>query len=215
MGSVLRLGRIWAPVVGALLAAGCVAASPSASQPDRLETPDVAATAAPTGSPGTPAGMSFGPVVSVVRPMGHYTVASGGAAANGDDGTDIVWLDFIGGSPRCVAVYVDAPIIEDITDDVIPIGGRAFLRVRCSPVDAVSMPPAMTGAEGARYDPVFAVYRFGSGGARNVVEGVQTGFADRVFTWTIGLRHAAPFAVGWVGQDDGNGRQTARLVILQ
>ena len=151
----------------------------------------------------------------MVRPAGHYTVATGGAAADGDDGTDLVWLDFAGGSPRCVAVYVDPPIIEAITNDVIAVGGRAFLRVQCSPVDAVSMPPALTGDQSAVYDPVFACYRFKSGGARNVVEGVQTGFEDRVFTWTIGLRHVAPFAIGWVGQDDGNGRQTARLVILQ
>lgn len=215
MGSGRSLGRMLTTSVGALLAAGCVAGSPSSSSSGADAVPEGAATGAPTASPGAPAGMSFGPVVSVVQPMGHYTVATGGAAADGDDGTDIVWLDFTGGSPRCVAVYVDPPIIEDITNDVIPIGGRAFLRVRCSPVDAVSMPPAMDDAQGARFDPVFAVYRFRSGGARNVVEGVQTGFSDRVFTWTIGLRHVAPFAIGWVGQDDGNGRQTARVAILQ
>jgi len=199
-----------------LLAAGCWGgtASPS-TRAAETALPETGATVAATTPPPAPRGLSWGPVVSTVRPAGSYTVAAGGAAADGDDGTDIVWLDFIGGSPRCVAVYVDAPIIEDITNDVIPIGGHAFLRVRCSPVDAVSMPPALSDDQGAVYDPVFAVYRFGAGGARNVVEGVQTGFSDRVFTWTIGMRHAAPFAVGWVGQDDGNGRQTARLVILQ
>ena len=197
----------------ALLAAGCVAGSPSTSSPHSVPA---GVNAAPTAaSAGAPAGMSFGPVVSMVQPSGHYTVATGGAAANGDDGTDLVWLDFTGGSPRCVAVYVDPPIIEDITSDVIPVEGRAWLRVQCSPVDAVSMPPAVDGDQAAVYDPVFAVYRFRSGGSRNVVEGVQTGFSDRVFTWTIGLRHVAPFAIGWVGQDDGNGRQTARVVILQ
>ena len=217
MRSGLALGRMFSASVMAMLAAGCAAGSPppSPSGPGSA-TPEVAATAAPKQAwPDAPDGMSFGPVVSAVRPAGHYTVATGGAAADGDDGTDIVWLDFTGGSPRCVVVYVDAPIIEDITNDVIPVGGRAFLRVRCSPVDAVSMPPTPSDDQGARFDPVFAVYRFGAGGARNVVEGVQTGFLDRVFTWTIGLRHLAPFAIGWVGEDDGNGRQTARLVILQ
>jgi hypothetical protein len=215
MGSGLGLGRMLSTSVVALLAAGCVAGSPSSSSVAGVSRGGGVAAPPTTSSPGAPAGMSFGPVVSMVRPTGHYTVATGGAATDGDDGTDLVWLDFTGGSPRCVGVYVDPPIVEDITNDVIPVKGRAFLRVSCSPVDAVSMPPALDDDQGAVYDPGFAVYRFGSGGARNVLEGVQTGFNDGVFTWTIGLRHVAPFAIGWVGQDDGNGRQTARVVILQ
>ncbi len=219
MGPRLGLAALSAIV---LLVAGCWSgsASPSPSPSSRAAAatalPETAATLPPTSAlPDAPAGMSWGPVTSAVRPGGSYTVATGAAAADGDDGTDIVWLDFTGGSPTCVAEYVASPITDARTHDVIPVGGAAFLQVRCAPVDAVSMPPGVSGDQGARFDPVFSCYRFGAASARTVVEGVQTGFADRAFTWTIGLRHRAPFAMGWLGQDDGNGRQTARLVILQ
>jgi hypothetical protein len=142
-------------------------------------------------------------------------VASGGEAADGDDGTDIVWLDFIGGAPRCVAEYVASPVTDEGTGEVIPVKGRVFLRVRCSPVDSVSMPPRPRADLGARYEPVCQCYRFSAGGARNVVEGVQAGHTDRAFTWTLGLRNRQPFGIRWLGRDDGWGRQTALLVILQ
>ena len=213
MGTGLSLGG--AGLVLLLIGLGCSNSSSGESAVVAPASPGRTDVAGARASPGVPPGFSWGPVDSAVTSPAAYIVASGGEAADGSGGSDVVWLDFIGAAPRCVAEYVSSPVRDRGTAEAVRITGRAFLRVRCSPVDAMSMPPLPLGTPGARYDRESRRYRFGATGARNVVEGVQTDFIYGAVTWTLGLRHARPFGIRWLGQPDGRGRQTALVVILQ
>ena len=213
MGTGLGLGG--AGLVLLLVGLGCSGPSSGESAVGPPASPQRPAAAAAPALPGVPAGLGWGPVDSAVTSPKAYIIASGGEAADGSDGSDVVWLDFTGAAPRCVAEYVSPPVRDRGTAEAVRITGRAFLRVRCSPVDAMSMPPLQLGIPGARYDRDSQRYRFGAGGALNVLEGVQTDFVYGAVTWTLGMRHARPFAIRWLGQADGRGRQTALVVILQ
>jgi hypothetical protein len=171
----------------ALLVVGCGEDSRTATQTTATAT----ATATPTPS-ATPAGVdpldgaSTDPVE--VPASNADTALLTDVRAARHEGYDRVVFEFAGEPPGYAVRYVDPPLHEDGSGDVVRLAGEHFVEVRMeNALDAdLSKPGAPQTYEGpTRITPSTPV----------VAELVRTGGFEGVLTWAVGLRDRVDFRV--------------------
>lgn len=107
------------------------------------------------------------------------------------EGFDRVVFQFRGGVPGYRVEYVDPPIKEDGSGNVVHVKGNAFAQVRMEPASGFDL----NTAEG------LLVYKGpkridgSSAGAGVIQELVRTGDFEAVLTWVVGLSDRADFRV--------------------
>jgi hypothetical protein len=110
-------------------------------------------------------------------------------AVAGNDGYDRVVFQFRNGLPGYQVLYVEAPLHEDGSGNIVNLGGAAFVVVRMEPASGfdLSVP------EG---ELIYTGPRRISGAETSVVrEIVRTGDFEAVLTWAVGLDARVPFRV--------------------
>lgn len=146
-------------------------------------------TSSPTTSPPLP-GASFGPFsgegnTEPADPALLVDVRTGSSAAG-----DRVVLEFLDEKlPQWSVSYVEAPILQGGSGEAIAVAGEAFLLIRMESASGFV-------ADGETFRPTYdGPARVPGAGTSLVVEVVRIGEFEGVFTWAIGLRSRAPFAV--------------------
>ena len=91
--------------------------------------------------------------------------------------------------PEYQVGYVDPPVREDGSGNVVTVAGGAFLGIRMTPASGVDLsgPEVVETYVGPDRIPV---------GAGGVEELVETGDFEAVLTWVVGVAGRQPFAVG-------------------
>ena len=110
-------------------------------------------------------------------------------AVAGHDGYDRVVFQFRYGLPGYRVEYVDPPLREDGSGNVVELEGNAFLVVRMEPASGfdLSVPEGKLIYTGPR--------RIAGDSTTVVREVVRTGDFDAVLTWAVGLDERVPFRV--------------------
>jgi hypothetical protein len=110
-------------------------------------------------------------------------------AVAGHDGFDRVVFQFRNGLPGYRVEYVDPPLREDGSGNVVDLDGSAFVVVRMEPASGfdLSVPEGELIYTGPR--------RIAGEGTSVVREVVRTGDFEAVLTWAIGLDGRVPFRV--------------------
>ena len=110
-------------------------------------------------------------------------------AVAGHDGYDRVVFQFRNGLPGYRVEYVDPPLREDGSGNVVDLEGNAFLVVRMEPASGFDL----TVPEG---ELIYTGPRRIAGDDTTVVrEVVRTGDFEAVLTWAVGLEARVPFRV--------------------
>lgn len=110
-------------------------------------------------------------------------------AVAGHEGYDRVVFQFRNGLPGYRVEYVDPPLREDGSGNVVDLEGNAFLVVRMEPASGFDL----TVPEGKL---IYTGPRRIAGETTTVVrEVVRTGDFEAVLTWAIGLEERVPFRV--------------------
>ena len=110
-------------------------------------------------------------------------------AVAGHEGYDRVVFQFRNGLPGYRVEYVDPPLREDGSGNVVDLEGNAFLVVRMEPASGFDL----TVPEGKL---IYTGPRRIAGETTTVVrELVRTGDFEAVLTWAIGLEERVPFRV--------------------
>ncbi len=110
-------------------------------------------------------------------------------AVAGHEGYDRVVFQFRNGLPGYRVEYVDPPLREDGSGNVVDLDGNAFVVVRMEPASGfdLSVPEGELIYTGPR--------RIAGDGTSVVGEVVRTGDFEAVLTWAIGLTGRVPFRV--------------------
>ena len=110
-------------------------------------------------------------------------------AVAGHDGYDRVVFQFRNGLPGYLVEYVDPPLREDGSGNVVDLEGNAFLVVRMEPASGfdLSVPEGELIYTGPR--------RIAGEDTTVLREVVRTGDFEAVLTWAIGLDERVPFRV--------------------
>ena len=110
-------------------------------------------------------------------------------AVAGHDGYDRVVFQFRNGLPGYRVEYVDPPLHEDGSGNVVDLEGNAFLVVRMEPASGfdLSVPEGELIYTGPR--------RIAGEDTTVLREVVRTGDFEAVLTWAIGLDERVPFRV--------------------
>jgi hypothetical protein len=110
-------------------------------------------------------------------------------AVAGHEGYDRVVFQFRNGLPGYRVEYVDPPLREDGSGNVVDLEGNAFLVVRMEPASGfdLTVPEGKLIYTGPR--------RIAGDGTSTVREIVRTGDFEAVLTWAIGLEARVPFRV--------------------
>jgi hypothetical protein len=110
-------------------------------------------------------------------------------AVAGHDSYDRVVFQFRNGVPGYRVEYVEPPLREDGSGNVVNLDGAAFLVVRMEPASGfdLSVPEGAMVYTGPR--------RISPEGTSVVREVVRTGDFEAVLTWAIGLNEQVPFRV--------------------
>jgi hypothetical protein len=110
-------------------------------------------------------------------------------AVAGHDGYDRVVFQFRNGLPGYRVEYVEPPLREDGSGNVVELAGDAFVVVRMEPASGfdLSVPEGELIYTGPR--------RIAGDGTSVVQEVVRTGDFEAVLTWAIGLDGRVPFRV--------------------
>ena len=110
-------------------------------------------------------------------------------AVAGHDGYDRVVFQFRNGLPGFLVEYVDPPLREDGSGNVVDLEGNAFLVVRMEPASGfdLSVPEGELIYTGPR--------RIAGEDTTVLREVVRTGDFEAVLTWAIGLDERVPFRV--------------------
>lgn len=141
--------------------------------------PPTTAPPLPGGSTEPRSGPSSGPIPALHTDL---RVACQGS-------TSRVVFEFADGAmPEWSVEYVDPPIIEDPTGDVVAVAGGAFLNVRMFPAwgndfEQPDYPATYTGPTRL------------TGGCGGSLELVRTGAFEAVYSWAIGVPSRQPFTV--------------------
>ncbi|MDX6423586.1 MAG: hypothetical protein QOI67_1057 [Gaiellaceae bacterium] len=110
-------------------------------------------------------------------------------AVAGHDGYDRVVFQFRNGLPGYRVEYVDPPLREDGSGNVVDLEGNAFLVVRMEPASGFDL----TVPEG---ELIYTGPRRIAGEGTSVIrEIVRTGDFEAVLTWAVGLEARVPFRV--------------------
>ena len=110
-------------------------------------------------------------------------------AVAGHDGYDRVVFQFRNGLPGYRVEYVDPPLREDGSGNLVKLGGNAFVVVRMEPASGfdLSVPEGELIYTGPR--------RLPGNGTSVVREIVRTGDFEAVLTWAVGLDTRVPYRV--------------------
>lgn len=174
-----------------LLAAGCGGkGSPTTSTTTTTTT--TATTPATATAPTATTGIDTMPTASTTPVTAHatnkQTALLTAVRAARHEGYDRIVFEFANALPGYDVRYVQAPIHQDGSGNVVPVGGAYFLRVRMeNALDAdltkPSAPETYTGPK--RFDP----------GTPEIAELVRAGGFEAVLTWVAGLRDRVDFRV--------------------
>jgi hypothetical protein len=108
----------------------------------------------------------------------------------GGDGADRVTFTFDGGIPGYDVAYIDPPVRQDGSGDVVEVAGEAFLEIRFEPASGVDL--------GGTLEPTY----LGPGRVRGdtlvVTEVVHTGDFEANLTWVAGVGSEVAFRVSTV-----------------
>ena len=110
-------------------------------------------------------------------------------AVAGHEGYDRVVFQFRNGLPGYRVEYLNPPLREDGSGNVVDLDGNAFVVVRMEPASGfdLSVPEGKLIYTGPR--------RIAGDGTSVVREVVRTGDFEAVLTWAIGLSERVPFRV--------------------
>jgi len=110
-------------------------------------------------------------------------------AVAGHDGYDRVVFQFKNGLPGYRVEYVEPPLREDGSGNLVKLDGAAFVVVRMEPASGfdLSVPEGELVYTGPR--------RIAGDGTSAVRELVRTGDFEAVLTWAVGLDDRVPFRV--------------------
>ncbi len=147
-------------------------------------------TTAPTTSPTTTEESFEGGTTTVTAPAKiAETALLERVAVAGHDGYDRVVFQFRNGLPGYRVEYVEPPLREDGSGNVVNLDGDAFVVVRMEPASGfdLSVPEGELIYTGPR--------RIAGNGTSVVREIVRTGDFEAVLTWAVGLAERVPFRV--------------------
>jgi guanyl-specific ribonuclease Sa len=119
----------------------------------------------------------------------------------GDAGIDRVRFRFADGQvPGVDVAYLDPPVRQDGSGDVVEVAGGAFLEVRMAPASGVDL--------GGSLEPTYTGPERATGDTTAVTEVVRTGDFEANLTWVIGVDQEVPFRVT---ADAGSGAVVVEL----
>jgi hypothetical protein len=168
------------------VASGCGDSSNEASVPPAQETTTTVATTTNDGGIDPLEGAGTDPVTG--EATASETALLERVAVGRHEGFDRVVLQFRGnGLPGYRVEYVDPPIKEDGSGNVVQIDGNAFVSIRMEPASGFDLNTAegVLVYKGPRRLP----------GASVVREVVRTGDFEAVLTWAVGLEEKVDFRV--------------------
>lgn len=147
-------------------------------------------TTAPTTAPTTTEESFEGGTATVTAPAEISEIALlERVAVAGHDGFDRVVFQFRNGLPGYRVEYVEPPLREDGSGNVVKLDGEAFVVVRMEQASGfdLSVPEGALVYTGPR--------RISPEGTSVVREVVRTGDFEAVLTWAVGLDRRLPFRV--------------------
>ena len=147
-------------------------------------------TTAPTTGPTTTEESFEGGTATVTAPAKISEIALlERVAVAGHDGYDRVVFQFLNGLPGYRVEYVEPPLREDGSGNVVKLDGDAFVVVRMEQASGfdLSVPEGALVYTGPR--------RISPDGTSVVREVVRTGDFEAVLTWAVGLADRVPFRV--------------------
>lgn len=150
----------------------------------------------------TPGGEFEGSTSPTSTPApGDLTIALLRAVAvDGGEGADRVSFTFEGGIPGYDVSYIDPPVRQDGSGNVVDVDGTAFLSVRFAPASGFdsleTFEPTYTGPAEVRGD------------TEVVTEVVRVGDFEANLTWVIGVDDKAPYRID---TDPATGTVTVEL----
>ena len=154
-------------------------------------TESTSATSAPTASTTAPAGDGFDgetTPTSVPAPPDLGIALLSTVEVGGVEGVDQVSFTFGDGQiPGYDVAYIDPPVRQDGSGDVVEVDGGAFLEIRFAPASGVdllgTLEPTYTGPTEVR------------GATEVVTEVVRTGDFEANLTWVVGVDERVPYRV--------------------
>ena len=177
----MRLARVVTAATLALVGLGCAGS-------DDDETTSIPTT--PTTAPTTTGETFEGGTGTVTAPAEvAETALLERVAVAGHDGYDRVVFQFRNGLPGYLVEYVEPPLREDGSGNLVELDGEAFVVVRMEPASGfdLSVPEGEMIYTGPR--------RIAGDGTSVVREVVRTGDFEAVLTWAVGLGERVPFRV--------------------
>ena len=178
----MRLARVVTAATLALVGLGC-----AGSDDDETTSVPTTTTTAPT----TTEEETFeGGTGTITAPAEiSETALNERVALAGHDGYDRVVFQFRNGLPGYRVEYVEPPLREDGSGNLVELDGDAFVVVRMEPASGfdLSVPEGEMVYTGPR--------RIAGDGTSVVQEVVRTGDFEAVLTWAIGLDGRVPFRV--------------------
>lgn len=106
---------------------------------------------------------------------------------DGGDGVDQVTFTFDSGVPGYDVAYIDPPVRQDGSGDVVEVEGAAFLEIRMEPASAVDL--------GGTLEPTYTGPGEVSGETDVVTEVVRTGDFEANLTWVVGVSEEVAYRV--------------------
>lgn len=182
--SSVRLRRTAAFILVAVALAGCRTTDDPTVEAGDTTAPTTGSTVPVTTPPSTAAPAT--PPVSAPAPAERAYLTAVRVAASQGGGSRVVF-EFEPGVPGYVIEYIERPVTEDGSGDVVTVEGAAVLLVR------------MENAAGARIEGEKVIRTYtgpdrvpstGSGGV--VTEAVDAGDFEGQVAWAVGLRQKAP-----------------------
>ena len=177
----MRLARVVTAATLALVGLGCAGSNDD-------ETTSIPTT--PTTAPTTTGETFEGGTGTVTAPAEvAETALLERVAVAGHDGYDRVVFQFRNGLPGYLVEYVEPPLREDGSGNLVELDGEALVVVRMEPASGfdLSVPEGEMIYTGPR--------RIAGDGTSVVREVVRTGDFEAVLTWAVGLGERVPFRV--------------------
>jgi hypothetical protein len=176
-------------LVLALLAAGCGDSDSSSQGADTGTTTTAATTTVDTTALDPLEGAGTDPVEG--QATGDETALLDRVAVGGHQGFDRIVFQFRNGLPGYQVEYVEPPLKQDGSGNVIQVKGNAYLQVRMEPASGFDV----TTGEGELVYKGPKRIDGAAAGSSVVEEVVRLGDFEAVLTWVIGLGKRADFRV--------------------
>ncbi len=106
---------------------------------------------------------------------------------SGSDGVDRVTFTFDTDIPGYDVAYIDPPVRQDGSGNVVEVEGAAFLEIRMEPASGVDL--------GGTLEPTYTGPAEVQGDTALVTEVVRTGDFEANLTWVVGVDEEVPYRV--------------------